>query len=354
MQTENRKVHTGRKKARLSVVVPCYNVEPYLRRCLDSLLAQTLEGVEIVCINDGSPDNCLSIMREYQKRYGSRIVVIDKKNEGVWKARKDGISAASGRYIGFLDPDDYVHPDFAKKLYAAAVREDADIACCGFYRIDMETGKAFSEEMTRFRYKSFDIRKDPGLMPEVNAALWNKIWRADVIRRMEKIGTIPKVLDDMVFAQLIYLHAGKIVFVKDAYVYYMVRRGSVINTIKRDSVPGVYAAMKEVRQVYEIQAPRMRDYLDAQAFLHLGISLMFRLSKEEDFRSILKANTAYLDREFPGWRNNPYMRASYVIRHKGANAKLWFVRGTYRMHLFPQFLTVYGIMIDRFKKDIKW
>ena len=339
---------------KVSIVVPCYKVEETLPRCLDSLVGQTLEDIEIVCINDGSPDSCLSILKQYHERYGSRIVVIDKKNEGVWKARRDGISAASGGYIGFVDPDDYVHRDFAAKLYEAAVKNDADIACCGFYRIDAETGNTLSEEMTGFRYDVFNIQEEPGLMPEVNIALWNKIFRAGMIRRMYDIKTIPKVQDDLMFANLIYINAGVITFVKEALVYYMIRSGSVISTFRKEYIPDIYAAIKEVRDIYRIRNKKMLHYMDAEAFLHLGIVLMYRLSGESGFGQILKDNTQFLDAEFPGWRDDPYIRLSYVIRHRRANMKLFVVCMMYRLHLFRLFLKFYCFMIKHFKKDIKW
>ena len=125
-----------KKEVKFSIIVPCYKVEKYLPRCLDSLLNQTLEEIEVICINDGSPDNCLKILKEYQKKYSSKLVIIDKKNEGVWRGRKDGIKKAKGEFIGFVDSDDYVALDFAEKLYNAAKKNHADISVCGFDRID--------------------------------------------------------------------------------------------------------------------------------------------------------------------------------------------------------------------------
>ncbi len=344
------------KPVRLSIIVPCYKVEKYLERCLDSLLGQTLDGVEIVCINDGSPDRCLRMLKDYAGRYPDRILVIDKANEGVWKARRDGIKAASGEYIGFVDPDDYVHRDFARKLYETAGLHNADIACCGFERIDMDTGHVYSTEMTGFKYASFDIRRDPGLMLEVNAALWNKIFRADVIKRMYDIDHIPRVLDDMMFAQLIYINAGVIAFVNEPLVHYMVRRDSIISGLGKEAIPGVYEAMREVKSVYKLNAPSMLPYIDGIAFLHLGISMMHRLSsdKRTDLKRAIEDNTAFLDEVFPMWRRNPYIRLSYTMRHRGANLKLYLVRIMYNFRLFRAFLAVYGFMIKRLGIDIKW
>ena len=191
-----------KKKYKLSIIVPCYRVEKYLKRCLDALLSQTLKGIELVCINDGSPDGCPDILKEYKSRCGDSLVLIDKKNEGVWKARRDGIAAASGEYIGFADPDDHVKKDFAAKLYRAAKERDADMACCGFCRCDEDTGRVYPPEMTHFKAAGFDFKKEPALMLEVNPALWNKIFRSDLLKGMGDIDTVPEILDDLIFPSL--------------------------------------------------------------------------------------------------------------------------------------------------------
>src|SRR5699024_6031528 len=113
---------------KLSIIVPCYKVEKYLPRCLDSLVNQTLKDIEIICINDGSPDNCLNILKDYKKKFPDKIVIIDKKNEGVWKGRMDGVKKANGEFIGFVDSDDYVALDYAEKLYKNAKKKKADIS----------------------------------------------------------------------------------------------------------------------------------------------------------------------------------------------------------------------------------
>ena len=102
------------KAIKLSIIVPCYKVEAYLPKCLDSLVNQTLSDIEVICINDGSPDCCIDILREYEANYPGKVIVIDKQNEGVWKGRWDGIAIARGEYIGFLDSDDYAVPTFCR------------------------------------------------------------------------------------------------------------------------------------------------------------------------------------------------------------------------------------------------
>lgn len=345
-----------KNKVKLSIIVPCYKVEKYLPRCLDSLVNQSLDSVEAICINDGSPDNCLNILKEYQEKYGDKIVIIDKKNEGVWKGRMDGIKLAKGEYIGFVDSDDYVALDYAEKLYNAAKSKNADISCCGFDRIDMESEKLYSREMTKFKHKSFNIQENPGLLLEINTAPWNKIYKSKLLKNMHDLNNIPKVLDDMMFLQLIFINAKKITFISDSLVYYMVRKDSIINTVKQELIPGVYASMKEVRSIYEKENKKMLNYVDANAFLHLGISFMYRLSEDKtlDFDSALRANTDFLNNEFPLWKDNEYIKFSYVRKNKGSNKKVWIVRWVYRLHIFKLFLAVYKFMINRIGVDIKW
>ena len=168
------------KNIKLSIIIPCYKVEQYLPRCLDSLVNQTLKDIEIICINDGSPDNCLKILKDYKAKYGDKIVIIDKQNEGVWKGRKDGIKIAKGEFIGFVDSDDYVALDYAESLYKSAIENNADIAVCGFDRIDLDTGKLFSREMCKKDTKLIDIEKNPEDLLELNGAPWNKIYKAEL------------------------------------------------------------------------------------------------------------------------------------------------------------------------------
>lgn len=345
------------KKKKLSIIVPCYKVEEYLPRCLDSLVNQTLEDIEIICINDGSPDNCLKILKDYEKKYKDKIVIIDKENEGVWKGRKDGIKKATGEFIGFVDSDDYVDLTYAEKLYNKAKKENADISVCGFDRIDLDTGKLYSREMCKNEDKVIDIEKNPGGLLELNGAPWNKIYKAELLKRQADLEHPPRILDDMMFLLLIYINAKKVVFINESLVYYMVRQGSIITTIKKEQVDSTYLAMTEVKKVYENSDNRvtMLPILDAMAFLHLGVSLMFRLSYDKNcnLKESIKTNNKFLDECFPTWKHSKYIKLSYVVKEH-TNFKLWIVKIFYKLHLFRVFLTLYRFMIDKLKIDIKW
>ena len=100
----------------ITVIIPIYNVSKYLKNCLESVINQTYKNLEIICINDGSTDNSLQILKEYKER-DERIIIIDKKNAGVSAARNDGIEKASGEYLFCVDGDDYIDEDFFEKFY---------------------------------------------------------------------------------------------------------------------------------------------------------------------------------------------------------------------------------------------
>lgn len=118
--------------ARVSVVVPIYNVQKYLRQCLDSIASQTLEDIEVICVNDGSTDSSLEIINEYVNR-DSRFMVVDKKNSGYGHSMNVGFDMASGEYISIVESDDYIEPDMLEVLYGCAKENDLDTCKCGFF-----------------------------------------------------------------------------------------------------------------------------------------------------------------------------------------------------------------------------
>lgn len=341
---------------KVSIIVPVYKVEKYLKRSMDSLVNQTLEDIEIICINDGSPDNCLSILKEYKEKYPDKIVIIDKKNEGVWKGRFDGIAKATGEYIGFTDSDDYIALDYAEKLYNVAKKDESDISVCGFYRVDVETEHIFSTEMTGYEGKVINMDKNPEDTLSINGALWNKLYKAEILKNMNNLKNPPRILDDMMFFLLVLLNTNKITFINDSLYYYMVRSDSIVATIKKEQIASTENAMLEVREIYKKSenGKKMEELLSAMAFLHFGISLMFRISSDkQNFKQVLKENREFLDREFPLWRKTKYLNIIYTIKNR-SNLKVAIMKKVYVWHLYKAFLKIYKWILKTFKIDIKW
>lgn len=343
---------------KVSVIIPCYKVEKYLPKCIASLVGQTLDSYELIFINDGSPDRCINILEDWQSRYPDRIVIIDKQNEGVWRGRWDGIKKARGEYIGFLDSDDYAEPNFLEDLYTAAKRANADVAVCGFSRIDLKTGKILSREMCDKR-EDFTISNDPGRLLELNGAPWNKIFRASILKELKDLSAKPPVLDDLLFHWLAYLEMeGKVVFVPKSLVNYMVRSDSIIQTVKPQQIEPTYAAFKEVKQRYteEGASKSKQEALDAAAFLHLGISFNYRLAASPncDLKATINKCTTFLNENFPTWHDSPYINGKYARLHGKTYQRLLTVSRFYKLGLLPVFLSAYTGVINHLGIDIKW
>lgn len=136
----------------VSVIIPVYNIEKHLEKCLDSVIGQTLKDIEIIVVNDGSTDNSLDIITQYARK-DSRIVIVDKPNEGLAYARKSGIEAAHGKYVQHLDGDDFLEPDACELLFKRAEETDADIVIMRFL-IDSPRGQKEPPFWTQDEYNN--------------------------------------------------------------------------------------------------------------------------------------------------------------------------------------------------------
>jgi glycosyltransferase involved in cell wall biosynthesis len=170
-----------KKQPAISVIVPIYNVEKYLRQCLDSIIGQTLKDLEIILINDGSTDGSLKIMREYAKR-DKRIKIIDKPNEGYGKTMNRGLDVATGEYIGIVESDDWIESGMYETLYGIAKKHDIDVVKSRYFQFDDETGKT-KEESSLPEYdveKVINPQERPAIFTSV-ASIWSAIYRYDFL-----------------------------------------------------------------------------------------------------------------------------------------------------------------------------
>ncbi len=149
--------------AKISVIVPVYNVAPYIRRCLNSILEQTFGDFEVLCVNDCTPDDSMKIVDEFIERYPGKVKRLDnEKNLGLGASRDRGMKSASGQYLVFFDSDDYVKPDFLETYIRELERTGADIAVGGYIRVSGEKEVVFS-------------MKDTPDMPWLYPAVWMQI-----------------------------------------------------------------------------------------------------------------------------------------------------------------------------------
>lgn len=203
---------------KVSIIVPVYNVEEYLKQCLDSIVNQTLKEIEIICINDGSTDNSLKILQEYQK-IDKRIVIINKKNEGLSASRNIGLEKASGEFIGFVDSDDYLEKNFYEVLYNCAKKYSCDIACANIVRFTKN--KKYNKLIYKKQKYSFnpDEKNKLAGIPQ-NNYVWNKIYNRKKIIEKDVKFPYGRVYEDKFWSiRAVYYTEGLVTTPDTSYFY---------------------------------------------------------------------------------------------------------------------------------------
>ncbi len=216
---------------KVSVVLPVYNVAAYLPKCLDSLLNQTLKEIEIICVNDCSPDNSLEILKQYAAK-DNRIKIIDQTNTGPGVARNNGIKAATGEYVGFVDPDDWAEPEMFAKMYTAAIEQNADIVECGVKIYNEKSGK--TKEKQGFAAvaanKGFCAADYPEYVFEGITSGWNKLCRRAFLLENDIYYSDGRAAEDHYFSIAARLKAKTAVCLPDALYNYFVRASSLTHS----------------------------------------------------------------------------------------------------------------------------
>lgn len=142
---------------KVSIIVPVYNTSKYLKNCIDSLLAQTLNEIEIIAVNDGSTDKSFEILKEYQALYPNKVYVYNTENMGVSHARNFGVTKSSGQYLWFVDSDDSVEPNACEELYNKATKDNNDLVLFSRYDVNAETNEKIGNRT--FHYSKFQIKR---------------------------------------------------------------------------------------------------------------------------------------------------------------------------------------------------
>ena len=216
----------------ISLIIPVYNVEKYLARCLDSVINQTFKDLEIICIDDGSTDNSSDILQNYALK-DERIVVIRQANAGLSAVRNVGISRAKGEYICFIDSDDWIDFDFCEKLYNSAEKHSADIAVAGIIRVNGRRKKYFlrfeKETVSRNLQEKFELCN----VPE-RSYVWNKLYRLDKLRESRLKFLEGRVFEDIIFTPQVLYSLDRLVTVPGTFYYYRKNPNSIVMT-KTDS-----------------------------------------------------------------------------------------------------------------------
>lgn len=225
---------------KVSIILPVYNVAEYLEQCLDSLINQTLKDIEIICINDGSTDNSLEILNQYVKK-DSRIKVINKQNGGQGIARNLGIDIASGEFIGFADPDDWVDSEMYEQMYNQAKALSSQIVICGYKKYFEQTGKFVASHIFRIavsltKSKSLKVPSQQNINKELlnktvlvsPAYAWNAIYNSSLLKDNNIKFSIMRCYEDVMFVLKSRILADKVSYIDSAFYNYRIRTSSTL------------------------------------------------------------------------------------------------------------------------------
>lgn len=247
----------------VSVVIPIYRVEKYLRRCLDSVISQSYENIEIILVNDGSDDHCHEICLEYKEK-DDRIVYIQKENGGLSDARNTGIKASRGKYITFVDSDDTIGTDYVKQLYETLIENDADISLCG-YTVMYDNGSVISH----FSDKKMVLSQKDALekleyQEDFDSASVAKLYKRELFDKV--LFPVGKIFEDSFTTYKFFLECEKIACNMVSQYNYLIRSNSILTaefSMKKLTLIDAYDEMgKAIVQKYpNLEDAAIRGYV---------------------------------------------------------------------------------------------
>lgn len=344
---------------KVSVIIPVYQVEEYLKKCVDSVLNQTYKDMEVILVDDGSKDYSGIICDNYEKS-DTRVRVIHKKNGGLMSAWMTGVQASSGDYLFFVDSDDWVDEDILEKMISSMTIEDVDIVCCNYY-IEYENGRiADKHTIPSGRYDKEKIKEliMPQLISDgaylsrgIRICRWAKLIKTSlIIDNLKYCNCELTIGEDMNIMVPTILNADSLYIMEDSYMYhYRMNENSIMkkmspnmwNQVRKlyDTMSNISIEIKEENLLAQIR----KDFCDLSVMVVEKELRQFSMKKDNlfdiyksDYYKLLK-DEIDLDKYFAGNR-----RAAYVIKHKG-----------YFMYLIGKLYCMCITMLNSMKKFVK-
>lgn len=288
---------------KVSVIVSVYNVEKYLRKCIESLVGQTLKDIEIILVNDGSTDGSQKIIDQFMSQYDN-IKCINKKNGGAAESRNMGMLQATGEYIGFMDSDDYIESEMFECMYNKAKENDYDVVECNLHH-EFPDGSIDTEECEQYT----DIGQ---LLMNGRNVVWNKIYKREWLLASGVTFPVGYIYEDLAFYSKLVANIRSIAYVKPAFYYYVQRKDS-INRSQDLKTLNIIPVLQDVKDYY-IKTGKYDNYKDELEFLFAKILLLSSFNRichipePKDRNMALSKNWEFLNDNFPKWKANRYLK----------------------------------------------
>lgn len=330
----------------VSIIIPAYNCEDYIKLCLDSIVNQTYKSLEVIIVDDGSTDETLSILENYKQKIPSLFKVYSIPNSGQGHARNYGIKQATGKYVLFVDSDDYLEPNMIEVLVQAAKNNDSTLVICAYSRVSPK-GELLYTEMTTTSREIISINTSP----------WNKLFVREIWIENEVQFSEELWYEDLE-AILEYLpYAKNISWIEQPLYNYVQRENSSINQFS-PRVEDIFSVLDNVYKYYEKHEylDNYKDELEYFFIMHLVFGHLSRCVLEKDKKQrkqYIKRTKIYLEAKFPNYSKNKYFRFSelkksgfgmFMIKLVGINA--------FKFNLYSLFLDLYDFKL-RLSPNIK-
>ena len=295
----------------VSVIVPVYNVEKYLEKCLNSLVNQTLENIEIIIVNDGTKDNSEEIIKKFIEKYPQKIVYLKKENGGLSDARNYGMPYAKGEYIAFLDSDDYVEKDIYKEMYELAKKENSDMVECDFLweypnKIREDIGQVYNGKRE--------------MLEKVRVVAWNKLIRRSILEKTQIQFSKGLRYEDVEFTYKLIPHLNKVSFLKKPYIHYIQRENSIIN-VQNERTKEIFTVLDNVIDYYKEnnfynEYKDELEYVYARYLLCSSLLRMVKIQDKETRKNMLETTWENLNTKFPNWKNNKKLKRNKTLKDR--------------------------------------
>lgn len=316
---------------KVSIVVPIYNVEKYLEKCLNTLINQTLSDIQIILVNDGSSDNSGKIAKEFQKKYPEKIIYLEKENGGLSDARNFGILHATGEYIAFLDSDDYVELSIYEEMYNLAKKENSDMVECDFYWEYPEKSKQDIGHI-------YEGKKE--MLEKVRVVAWNKLIKRDVLEEAQVWFPKGYRYEDVEFTYKLIPYLEKVSFLKKPYIHYMQREGSISNS-QNERTKEIFEVLEHViefykeKELYEEYKTQL-EYLYTRYLLCSSLLRMVKIQDKKVRKELLNKTWTNLNIKFPNWKKNEILK-------KGKGAKNLYMK-TVNKFTYPIYCKIFSLL----------
>ena len=315
---------------KVSIIVPVYNVEKYIEKCLESLVNQTLEDIEIIVVNDGTKDNSKEKILQYIEKYPQKIVYLEKENGGLSDARNYGLPVAKGEYIAFLDSDDYIEKNMYEEMYKKAKEENSDMVECDFLWEYLNSEKKVIKQKKDIG-KIYESKKQ--MLVDVRVVAWNKIIKREILEKTKIQFPVGLRYEDVEFTYKLIPYLNKVSFVKKCFIHYVQRKESIANT-QNARTKEIFTVLENVIDYYKKnkwyeEYEKELEYIYTRFLLCSSLKRMCKIEDKKERKIALDKTWEKLNNKFPKWKKNE-------ILNKNTNMKNLYIKSvnkiTYKMY----------------------